>query len=199
MAREWCVYAASDPAVFAALSEDTLGVLSLSRRRQLLNAITERDINTIAANLTLSDLLALADRYLARYSQAPWPSPVDADLRRASSGADSALSLLGPLPATLYGCSHPHLVSLAPYEEYEHHLFPVEMAERSAEMKIYLAAAMDRAAIPAAAMAAIADDVTTKTFASMRMSDARDWTSALKAFGTIDGKTIRAAIEAANR
>ena len=200
MAREWCVYAGQDPALFAALSEDTLGLLSLTRRRELLDSITAHRWSLIGNSLTDSDLLALADRYLARYSKTPWLSPVDADLRRAEaeSGGDR-LDLLGSIPASLYGCGHPHLVSLAPYEEYEHHLFPVEMAERAAEMKLYLAAAMDRAAVPAAAMSSIANEVSKRAFASMKMSDERDWVSALKAFAAIDEKFIGRALEAVSK
>jgi hypothetical protein len=197
--REWCVRAAADPAALAALSEDTLGLLSLTRRRQLLDSLAAHRWQGIAENLTLSDQLTLADRYLARYEKSPWDSPADGELRRLTRDApsDTALDSLGPLPASLYGCSHPHLVALAPYEEYEHHLFPGEMAERTADLKIYLGAALDRAALPAAAMPAIADEVAKRAFGAMRMADERDWASALKAFASIDEKTIGAAIEAA--
>ena len=39
IAREWCVYASESPALLADLAEDTTGLLSLSRRRDLLNSI----------------------------------------------------------------------------------------------------------------------------------------------------------------
>jgi hypothetical protein len=197
LAREWCVYAAGDPKLLNDLAEDTLGLLSLGRRRALLNAIETGAWETVRETVTLSDLLFLAGRYAERYSESPWGSPVDAAFRRAAELSDGeSVRYLGPLPASLDGCGHPHLVRLAPYEEYERHLFPGEMAERAAEMKLYLAAALDRQALPAALMPAIAEAVAKRTFSSMRMSDERDWLSAIRAFDAIDEKAVGAALEA---
>jgi tetratricopeptide (TPR) repeat protein len=201
IAREWCVYASENPALLADLAEDTTGILSLSRRRDLLNSIASgsgRDVwSRVWQDVTLSDLLALADRYLARYSESPWNSPVDLALRHAARLSDgSSLRILGSLPATLYGCNHPDLVTLATYEEYEHHLFPTQIAERSAEMNLYLANLMDRLALPAALMPVIAEPVAKKAFSAMRMSDERDWMAAIRAFNAIDGNSIGTAIGA---
>ena len=122
---------------------------------------------------------------------------MDLALRHAARLSDgSSLRVLGSLPATLYGCNHPDLVALATYEEYEHHLFPAQIAERSAEMNLYLANLMDRFAMPAALIPVIAETVAKKTFDSMRMSDERDWMSAIRAFNTIDGNMIGMAIGA---
>jgi hypothetical protein len=120
---------------------------------------------------------------------------VDAALRQAGSLSDgSSLRLLGALPIKLYGCNHPDRVLFAPYEEYERHLFPGDMAERAAEMKLYLAVALDRNALPAALMPSIAEPIAKIAFGVMRMSDARDWPSAMKAFSAIDEKTIGQAL-----
>ena len=185
MAREWCVYAADDPALLKALAEDALGILSLNRRRALLQGIAARRWAAIRENPTLSDLLFLSDRYLARYPEAPWPSPADAALRHTLALTDgSGLAYLRPEGAPT-----------APYEEFEHHLFPAEMADRAAEMNLYLAAALDRSTMPAAALPALAEIVAKRIFRSMRMSDERDWNGALAAFAAIDEKTIRGALE----
>lgn len=100
LAREWLVFAATQPGLLRDLSDDTLGILSLSRRRELLNAITSQDWKAVWTSVTLSDLLFLADRYLARYKQSPWNSPVDAALREAGTRNDgSRLNLLGAVAA----------------------------------------------------------------------------------------------------
>lgn len=198
LAREWLVYANSQPAFLRDLSDDTLGVLSLSRRRELLNGIASQDWKAVWNSVTLSDLLFLADRYVVRYKQSPWISPVDAALREASARNDgSRLNLLGPVPLSLYGCNHPHLLALAPYEEYENHLFAVELAERTAEMKLYLSELMDRLGLPAAALQAIAEPAAKIAFGSIHMSDGYDWAQALAVFHSMNEKTIEAALEAA--
>ncbi len=198
LAREWIVYAAGDAALLRDLSDDALGVLSLSRRRELLNAIASRDWQAAWSSVTLSDLLILADRYTARYKQSPWHSPVDAALREAGAHNDgSRLNLLGTVPLSLFGCNHPHLLTVAPYEEYENHLFPDELAERTAEIKLYLSTLMDKLGLPAAALQTIAEPATKIAFRSIRMSDDHDWAQALAAFRAIDQKTIEAALEAA--
>jgi tetratricopeptide (TPR) repeat protein len=197
IAREWCVQGADDAGLLKDLEEETLGVLPLTRRRALLNAIATREWRSVWGNLTLSDLLFLGERYMSRYSKSPWNSPVDGALRKASLLSDgSNLRFMGPLPVSLYGCDHPHLVRLAPYEEYERHMFPTEIAERAAELKIYLSNLLDRIGLPAAAMSVVAESVAERAFNSMKMSDERDWASALRAFENIDEEAIGAALEA---
>lgn len=93
-------------------------------------------------------------------------------------------NLLGSVPLTLNGCDHPHLVRFAPYEEYEQHLFPEEIAERTAEFKIYLADLLDRMGLPASGMGALAEPVMRLAFENVKMSDAKDWASVLRAFNT---------------
>jgi hypothetical protein len=193
--REWLVSAASQPALPRDLSDDTLGILSLSRRRELLKGIAAEDWNAVWHSVTLSDLLALSVRYTARYEKSPWNSPLHGALVAAGAHNDgSQLNLLGPVPLALNGCSHPHLLSVAPYEEYERHLFPGDMAERAAEMKLYLSALMDRLGLPAAALASIAEPATTMAFKSIHMNDDHDWVQALNAFRAVDEKTISAAL-----
>jgi Flp pilus assembly protein TadD len=195
VAREWLVYAASQPALLRDVSEDTLGILSLSRRRELLNAIASEDWKAVWNSVTLSDLLFLSERYAARYKQSPWNSPLDETLREASAhNSGSRLNLLGAVPAGLYGCDHPHLAPLAPYEEYERRLFPAELAERAAEMKLYLSVLLDKMGLPAAALPALAEPAARIAFASIHMSDGYDWAQALSGFRAMDEKTVEAAL-----
>jgi tetratricopeptide (TPR) repeat protein len=197
LAREWLVYATAQPALLRDVSEDTLGILSLSRRRELLNAIASEDWKAVWNSVTLSDLLLLGERYAARYKKSPWNSPVDAALREASAHNDgSRLNLLGAVPVALYGCAHPHLAPLGPYETFERRLFPAELAERVAEMKLYLSALLDKMGLPAAALPALAEPATRIAFRSMHMSDDHDWAQALSAFGAMDEKTVEASLAA---
>jgi tetratricopeptide (TPR) repeat protein len=196
IAREWCLYAAERPELSQPLADDLAGILSLSRRREVLNGIAGRDWETVWRHLSLSDLVFLSGRYLARYPRSPWDSPVDAALRSAlvvNNGAN--VSLLGPLLLFTNGCDHPHLTQLAPYEEYERHFFPVEIAERSAEMKLYLSELLDRLGLPAAAMGALSEPVAKLVFRSMQMSDDHDWASVLAAFRSVNEKTLDTVLE----
>ena len=120
----------------------------------------------------------------------------NAALRQSNSlGHVSSFRLLGALPVSLYGCNHPDRVLFAPYEEYERHLFPGDMAERAAEMKLSLALALDQNALPAGLMPSLAEPIAKIVFGNMRMSDTKDWSSAMKAFSAIDEKAIGKALQ----
>jgi hypothetical protein len=75
-------------------------------------------------------------------------------------------------------------------------LFPAELAERAAEMKLYLSALLDKMGLPAAALPALAEPATRIAFRSMHMSDDHDWAQALSAFGAMDEKTVEASLAA---
>jgi hypothetical protein len=65
---------------------------------------------------------------------------VSVELREVAALSDGPhLNIPGPVRHQVFGCSYPHLLPDAPYEEYERHLFPADMAERSAEFKLFLA------------------------------------------------------------
>ena len=83
VAREWCVRAGFDPRARQELADVTLGMLSLSRRMELLDGLAQRDWIRIRRILTISDLYFLADQYLAHYSEDSWPSPALSALRAA--------------------------------------------------------------------------------------------------------------------
>src|SRR6185312_11425228 len=72
VAREWIVRAASRADVQTGLFESSLGLLSLTRRANLVEALAETDWNAIWSSVTLSDLYFLGDRYLERYKTDPW-------------------------------------------------------------------------------------------------------------------------------
>ena len=82
VAREWIVRAAQQSELEASLAEATFGLLSLTRRAELLGALSDGNWRSVWSVMTLSDLYFLAGRYLERYQADPWISPATQALRR---------------------------------------------------------------------------------------------------------------------
>ena len=195
-AREWIYVSAGQGEAFRALSEDTMGVLSLSRRADLLNGIETRDWRKVWESVTLPDLFLLGGKYLERFKTDLWTSPVTIALRSIATVNDgSRLNILGSIPYHSLGCNHPHLVADAPYEEYELRLFPKELAERSAEFKLFLAFEADKLGIEPSALSDVAEALAARAFRSVQMTDPRDWRSLLAGFASIMPKDIKQALE----
>jgi len=172
-AREWITEAARQPAVRAELAEASLGLLSFARRARLWQALEAQDWKSVWAAVTLSDLYHLGDR---------------------KSGDGARVDLLGGSLSHLFSCSHPHLMAPAPYEEYENQLAPGKIAERTAELKLYLAEYLDRKKMPAAALAKIAEPVAREILRDLPMTDMRDWRSVQAAFSGIADEMIESAL-----
>lgn len=195
-AREWIFESARRPAEFHMLSETTMGLLSLTRRSELLGGIQSRNWSQAWDAVTLADLFALGGRFLERYPTDPWPSPVLAALRTVSASNDgSRLALLGAVTYHSFGCSHPHLQPNAPYEEYEHHLFPDEIAERSAEFKLFLVHLADNLGVEPPSLAGVAEPLAAKAFRSAQMADYHDWRSLQAAYSSISANDLKQALE----
>jgi tetratricopeptide (TPR) repeat protein len=196
VAREWIYISASQGEAFRALSEETMGVLSLSRRADLLNGIEARNWGTVWESVTLPDLFRLGGKYLDRFKTDLWTSPVTAALRSVAATNDgSRLDTLGAIPYHSFGCSHPHLVVDAPYEEYERQLFPEELAERSAEFKLFLAFQADNLGVEPSALSDVGETLAARAFRSTQMMDSKDWRSLLAGFASIMPKDIKQALE----
>jgi tetratricopeptide (TPR) repeat protein len=197
VSREWIVHAANQPDVQTTLAEETLGLLSLTRRAEVLSALAEGNWRSVWNGITLSDSYFLADRFLERYSKDPWQSPALTELRQRIAHDDGArLQVLGAEFDETFGCSHPHLRSGQPYEEYEKDIHPTRLAERTAEFKLYLAHYADSAGIPAAALGALAEPSALVILKSMEVTDMHDWRSALEAYATLNDKVMEAAVAA---
>ncbi|HEV2195986.1 MAG TPA: hypothetical protein VGR55_10420 [Candidatus Acidoferrum sp.] len=195
-AREWIYVSAGQEEALRGLSEDTMGVLSLSRRADLLNGIEERNWRDVWASVTLPDLFLLGGKYLERFKTDLWNSPVTASLRSITAGNDgSRLNILGGIPYHSFGCSHPHLIADAPYEEYEEKMFPEELAERSAEFKLFLAFQADSLGVEPSALSDVAETLASKAFRDIQMMDSKDWRSLLAGFASIKPKDIKEALE----
>jgi Tfp pilus assembly protein PilF len=189
VAREWIVRAAAQPDLADTLGEASFGLLSLTRRSELLAALADGNWRSAWSVVTLSDQYFLGDRYLERYPKDPWDSPATRALRRELARNDgSRLSNLGNEFAAIFGCSHPHLRSAMPYEEYEKDIAPFKLAERSAEFKLYLARYADMAGVSASALEAVAERAARAILKHMQMSDVHDWKSVLESYAHFDDK-----------
>ena len=196
VAREWIVRAAGQPELETALAEATLGLLSPTRRADLLAALAEDSWSYVWGLISLSDLYFLGDRYLEHYAADPWKSPATIALRQASEHNNgSRLQALGGEFDETLDCSHPHLRMAPPYEEYEKDLLTGRLAERSAEFKLYLARYADAAGIPASALEAVAEPAARAILKKLHMSDPHDWRSVLAAYQSLDDKTIQEVVE----
>jgi hypothetical protein len=195
-AREWIVASAQDPRLFVSLSEETAGLLSLSRRANLLNGIEERDWQQVWASITLPDLFRLGGSYLRRYPSDSTPSPVTAQLRITSaSNTGDRLDILGRIPNHVLGCGHTHLVSDAPYEEYERQTSPTYIAERAAEFKLFLAFRADSLGVAPADLPQAAETLAARAFRSSQMTDFHDWRALLSAYASISDANLKSALE----
>jgi predicted Zn-dependent protease len=196
LAREWIEEAANHPDAFQALSDETMGLLSLSRRADLLSAIETRNWRRAWDAVTLPDLFALAGKFVARFPNDPWPSPTLAALRQAATFNDgSRLNVLGAIHYHSFGCNHPHLLPDAPYEEYERHMFPTEIAERLAEFKLFLVYLADGMGVEPSALSGVAEPLAAKAFRNAKMMDAHDWRAVTAAFSSVTRVDLREALQ----
>ncbi|PYU20455.1 MAG: hypothetical protein DMG30_21135 [Acidobacteria bacterium] len=195
VAREWIFESARLPEALRGLSEETLGLLSPTRRSELLNGIEVKDWRKIWDSITVPDLFVLGGRYLDRFKTDPWSSPVTSTLRSVAATNDgSRLRVLGAITYHAFGCAHPDLLRDAPYEVYERHLLPDEMAERSAEFKLFLAFRADSIGVEPKALADVAETLAAKAFLAARMTDFGDWRSQLAAYASITPDDLQQAL-----
>ena len=196
VAREWIVESARRPDLLQALSEETQGLLSPSRRADLLNGIESRNWRRVWASARLPDLFWLGGKYLDHFKTDPWSSPVTVSLRAVAATNDgSRLRILGSITHYTFGCGHPHLLADAPYEEYERRLFPAGIAERSAEFKLFLAFLADSVGSQPPALANVAETLAAKAFGAAQMSSFSDWRSLFAAYESITPDDVRQALE----
>ena len=196
VAREWIFESARRPDLLQALSEETQGLLSLTRRADLLNGIESRNWRKVWASAMLPDLFSLGGKYLDHFKIDPWSSPVTSALRAVAATDDgSRLRILGSINYHTFGCGHPHIFMDAPYEEYERQALPAEIAERSAEFKLFLAFLADSVGLQPPALANVAETLAQKAFGAAQMSNFGDWRSLLAAYASVTPDDLRQALE----
>jgi tetratricopeptide (TPR) repeat protein len=196
VAREWIVQASLQPQVYQALGRATVGLLSLSRRADLLNGVTARSWAEVWDSMTLPDLFALGGSYLEYFKSDVWTSPVTAALRVVASANDgSRLRDLGPVRYLSLGCNHAHWTVQPPYEDYELRMFPAEDAERWAEFQLFLAFQADQVSGQAAALSRVAEPLAAKAFRSTQMTDFHDWRSLFIGYTSVTAADLERALQ----
>ncbi len=190
-AREWLANAPNSPEMLSALSEGTFGLLSPSRRAELLQALPDHHWTRIQQILTLSDLYFLGEEYLRKYPKDPVASPDLAALRSlALQDPAEGIRWLGANPRALYHCSHSHLLRMASYEYYEEFLTPEKLAARANEFKLYLAEYMERRGLPPEILGAVAEPMAVAVLKKMKMTSEGDWRAILAAYAEINDQML---------
>ena len=194
-AREWIVRSGSDPQYFHALGSATLGILSLGRRADLLNGIENRDWNAIWNSVPLPDLFTLGSEF-SRQSL-PYPdSPVFAQLHALDSSANVRdIDYLGHIPGVSQGCGHLHMSVDAPYEEYARRLMEEDLAERTADFKLFLAYRAHNAGVEPSRLGPVAEQLAAKALAASQLTDYHDWRSLFAAYSSITINDLEKSLE----
>jgi tetratricopeptide (TPR) repeat protein len=180
-ARDWILLSRGNPDLRAKISEATLGILSLSRRARLLQAASDGHWEEIPKLASLSDLLFLAHRLRQAEAQADADSPaIDAFVQ----AQPEPLHELGSSLPLLRGNPLPRLVELPPYEEFASTLHLMPIAERCAEMKLYLAERFAEQAWEASELATVAEAAARLALRGARLTDAKDWVGMIATWRT---------------
>jgi len=88
------------------------------------------------------------------------------------------------------------MVELPPYEQIANESYPVFLAERVAEFKIYLVRLFAREALPAAALPAVAEAAARAVLGDIQMTNVKDWQSVLDAYEGFDDARLKEVIGA---
>jgi hypothetical protein len=189
LAREWIVESAASPAMRRELEQDARGLLSLTRRKALLEALDRRDWPAVWQSVSVSDLHFLGDAVARLAPEDLWISPVLTAMKR-SSAHPRELDVLGSVAPDLSGCAQTRLRRYEPYEEYQRHAFPDRLAERLAELKLYLAWLADQSAWPPESLSMLASPVADALLSKLAMRDMWDWDGALDSFRGLKAENL---------
>ncbi len=189
LAREWIVESAASPAMHRELEQDSRGLLSLTRRKMLLEGIDRRDWSAVWQSVSVGDLHFFGDAVVQRAPKDLWTSPALQAMKQAAVHARE-LDALGSVAPSLSGCAQTRLRRYEPYEEYERYAFPNRLAERLAELKLYLAWLADASAWPPGAVAALSAPVANTLLSNVAMRDMWDWDGALDSFRSLNAEKL---------
>lgn len=195
LAREWIVESALSPAMQIELEKESRGLLSLTRRKSMLEGIERRDWAAVWESLSVSDLHFLGDALARHAPQELWTSSHVLLAMKQSSVHVRELDVLGPVAPDLNGCAQTRLRRYEPYEEYQRHASPDRLAERLAEIKLYLAWLADQSAWPVESLAVLASPATSTLVSGVAMRDMWDWQGALDSFRRLKSEKLEALLK----
>jgi len=113
-----------------------------------------------------------------------WSSVVLNAMKRTATHA-KGLDVLGSVAPELNGCAQPRLHRYEPYEDYQFQARPEPMAQRLAELKLYLAWLADGSGWPPDVLAILASPVADAVLRRMAMRDMWDWRGALDSYRSL--------------
>jgi tetratricopeptide (TPR) repeat protein len=195
-AQDWLVLSTAQAQLYDAVGTATYGLLSLNRRALLLAALRSRDWESVWSSVSVTDLFFLAERLRAHLTADASPispvmtSPAISEYM-ASAGLPPGADAMGPTLQYLRRRPAPQMVELPPYEQIANESFPVFLAERVAEFKIYLVRLFAREALPAAALPAVAEAATRSVMRDIQMTNIKDWQSVLDAYEGFDDARLK--------
>ncbi|MDE0101014.1 MAG: tetratricopeptide repeat protein [Bryobacterales bacterium] len=193
LGREQVVSAATDYEARSVLLHAAAGLLSVSRTRQLLASLASRSWGDTWTLLSLADLYQIGLAVsLDPTSSESTDSPVAKALQSLPSIPDARrrMDLVGSIRPRTYGYSRPRIWTDPPYEEYERYMSDTAMAERAAELKLYLIRAADARSLPVERLARVAEQVARRVLSMVDMGDFWDWRSVLETFDQATGLVL---------
>ena len=182
--REWVVEAATDESSRAALMRAVAGALTVNRTRQVLSSLEARNWAGTWGLFSLADLYRFGKARIAGSYGAVGESPVTRALAALPAEAEpwNRLDALGAIRPATFGYARPRIWSDGPYEEYERYLSDMRIAERMAELKLYMVHAADRLGVSVERLAVIAEPAAKRVLSKVQMGDFWDWRSVLRTY-----------------
>jgi len=188
------VLSATQPHLYEAVSTATYGLISLNRRARILNALRRRDWDTVWSSFSLTDLFFLAARLREEKAQEGERSPAIDEYRASAAGLPDGANQLGPTLQHLRRRLSPGMVELAPYEDTAAERFPIYLAERVAEFKVYLVRLFAEQGLPATALPAVAEAAARAVLGDIQMTNYKDWSAVLDAYEEFDSVRLQEVI-----
>ena len=184
LGREWVVEAASDESSRVALLRAIAGALTVNRSRQMLSSLEARDWSGAWGAFSLADLFRLGRVRITGSYGAVGDSPVTRALAAlpADGEAWNRLNAIGSIRPSTFGHVRPRFWPDGPYEEYARYLSDMRIAERMAELKLYLVDAADRLGVSVERLAVMAEPAAKHVLSRVQMGDLWDWRSVLRTY-----------------
>lgn len=189
LARESIVESALSPLMYRELEQDSRGLLSLTRRKALLEAVDERDWPVTWDSVSISDLYFLGEMLLENAPKELWSSPPLTAMKTAAEHR-SKLDFLGSVAPELSGCAQPRLRRYEPYEDYQLHIRPERLSERLAELKLYAAWVADGSAWEPKILSGLDSPAADALLSKMAMRDMWDWSGALDFYRSLKAEDL---------
>lgn len=189
LTREWIIESATSDAMLMSIDQQSRGLVSLTRRKALIEGIRMRDWPSVWESVSISELYFLGNSLIELAPRDIWSRQALLAMRQRA-GKLGDLQVLGQVAPDLSGCGAPHLRRYDPYEDYERHILPMHLAERTAEIKLRLAWVADSAAWKPDTLAAIAGPAADAAMKHLELRDAWDWEGALAAIRSLRAENL---------